>query len=110
VAAGYAAIPSPSLLYTQWETYLTKLTDYVARQFWDKHILDHKSEIGGFLRGSRNTKYVSEVNGTGVVDGVLVANDGDRQVVVNVAGRVTSSRGKFNDFFAFSPKTGCQRT
>jgi hypothetical protein len=104
----YPAIPAGTVAYTQWETYFSKLVEYVAREFWDRYILDHRSEIGRFLRGTRHTSYQNEQNAGAAVDGVIVANE-DRLVVLDIAGRITASRAGLNDFYSYHPVTGCQR-
>jgi hypothetical protein len=78
VLGGFAAIPAPGPLYTQWETYFNSLTTLAAQVFWDRYILDNRSEFGKFLQGSRHTPYINESNGVAPVEGVIVADDYDR--------------------------------
>ncbi len=108
-AAGYATMAPGTANYVAWETYFNKLTEYVAREFWDRYILDDRSEFGKFLRGSRHTPYMQEMNGLTAVDGVIVANDGDRLVALNIGNRVAASYNGLSDYINYSPEFGCQR-
>jgi hypothetical protein len=108
VVNGFAPLVPASAAYVAWDTYLTKLTEYIAREFWNRYINDYRAEVGSFLRGSRHTSYVNESNGMAAVDGVIVANDRDRLVGLNVANRVTASYAGFSLLVTYSPGFGCQ--
>lgn len=91
-----------------WQNYFDKLTEYIAARFWMRYISDYRSEVGGFLRGSRHTKYLNVENGRNAVDGVIVADDGDRMSDSNIDVRISASYNNFNWAFSYSPEFGAQ--
>jgi hypothetical protein len=52
---------------------------------------------------------MQEMNGLTAVDGVIVANDGDRLVALNIGNRVAASYNGLSDYINYSPEFGCQR-
>jgi hypothetical protein len=99
----------PAHALAQWNQFIDQLITYVAAQLWELHIMDNTSNIGAFLRGSRNPTYLVERRLAGPMPAVLVADDGDRMHLINPDARATASANRFNDFYQYDPQTGCKR-
>lgn len=96
-----------------WNLYMSQLTTLAAARIWERHIADGASQVGKFLRGSRNTRYLVEQRtlrgATITMDSFLVDADHDRMLLLGGAERAAASGVRFNDSYQYNPGSGCKR-